>query len=103
MEYSKKERLSWRKSLVKLFFVLSIILGVFLRLKLTNESLSKTTHFFDDYGRDILVAKNLFKNNLFLAPNSSFEALKNTPLYYWILAVSYWLAGENGIKLFFFH
>lgn len=83
------------KQIIFLIFFLAI--GVFLRL----HNL-KNTQWFGDPSRDILVAKHLmeYSGEKFITPFSAeyFNGLKNSPLYYWIIAFFWFLyPSEIGV------
>lgn len=75
---------------------LGIIFFIGLFLRLYNL---KNTRWFTDTGRDILVAKHLveYSGNKFIFPlGNGGNILKNSPIYYWIIA-SFWFIYPSEI------
>lgn len=91
------------KKKLSIFFLLIIL---FLATLLRTFYLEKTIDWMDDI-RDLMVVKYifLFKENLFVRPLASqgFDILSNTPVYYWILTLFYFLSSpySHGVLFFF--
>lgn len=100
LQILKKIKWSRVKILLKRFIrkhrllILIILFGIFLRW----INLFESTSFFYDQARDALKAREILSGNLtFIGPPADTSGLFMGPLWYYILAIMYFVTGGNPV------
>lgn len=100
MKFANFFKKTSKLELVGLFLI--IMVASYFRIK----NIYNSAVFFGDSGRDILVAKHMVEYNEFglIAPNanSGKGILKNTPVYYWLISLLWFLTGSEYGLIFLF-